>query len=284
MTTAKPHTHKPPVHKQAQAAPASLQAFQRSFGQFLRDPHHVKRPKGVPKRASDIYHSLLFSNVKEFLDTCFPVCQSMISPARWQRLCRVYFRDWHAHSPMFTDIPAEFVTFLQKAEHKQPLPAWFAELAHYEWIELAVDIHPANLADYIAIHTDESLAGANVADVLVTALHTGKLTLNPSLQNLHYRWPVHQLSPAFKTRKRVETYMLVYRDHAHEVRFMHINPMTSALLDFMAEKIAQAGTLDSHLLAAFAEVIHYPEPAQLHSFGMQLLTDLLDKSVLLVKK
>lgn len=279
MNTSSPLTKTKQTH-----APASLQQFQRSFGQFLRDPHHVKRPKGVPKRASDIYHSLLFSNVKEFLDTCFPVCQSMISPARWQRLCRVYFRDWHSHSPMFTDIPAEFVTFLQNTRHGQPLPAWFGELAHYEWIELAVDIHPANLAEYIAIHTDDSLAGANVADVLITALHTGTLTLNPSLQNLYYRWPVHQLSPDFKTRKRVDTYVLVYRDNAHDVRFMYINPMTSALLDFMAEKVSQKNNLTENLLAEFAEFIHYPDPVQLHTFGIELLTDLLDKAVLMIKK
>ncbi len=35
--------------------PAAFQAFQREFGRYLRDPHHVARPPGLPARRAGIY-------------------------------------------------------------------------------------------------------------------------------------------------------------------------------------------------------------------------------------
>lgn len=257
--------------------PASLVSFQQNLGKFLRDPHHEKRPTGTPVRAGQVYHELLFNNLREFLDSCFPICQQMISPLRWQRLCRVYFRDWHSHSPIFTDIPAEFVDFLDAGEHSQPLPAWFTELAHYEWVELAVDIHPENVAQ------QTELEDAELTAKVQTALAIGQLRLNPTLQNMHYRWPVHKLSAEFRTRKCEDTYILIYRDADHDVRFMHTNAMTSMLLaylDEIASLEAPHDTSRSQSLTEFAKLIHYPSPEQLAEFAIPLLADLVGKQVL----
>ena len=48
-------------------------------------------------------------------------------------------------SRRFREIPRHFVSYLQEGEIRQPLPAWLGELAHYEWVELAVDTDPATV-------------------------------------------------------------------------------------------------------------------------------------------
>ena len=68
--------------------PAAFQAFQREFGRYLRDPHHVARPPGLPARRAGIYRDLVFNNLCGFVDTCFPVCRSLLGEPRWRRLCR----------------------------------------------------------------------------------------------------------------------------------------------------------------------------------------------------
>lgn len=267
--------------------PESLASFQRDFGRFLRDPHHQKRPEGIPKRPSDIYQSLLFSNICEFLDTCFPVCQTVISDLRWQRLCRVFFRDWQADNPMFSNIPADFVRFLEQGEHSQPLPMWFTELAHYEWIELAVDINPIIFADTAFSVLEDYISLADTA----VALETSQLVLNPTLENMHYRWPVHKIGASFKTRKREDTYIAIYRDFDHDVRFLHINPMTAMLLAFIEQNSPPFEQSNQNntafyptMFSDFARTIQYKDVAQLTSFAMPLIQDLIDKEIILISK
>jgi hypothetical protein len=65
----------------------------------------------------------------------------LLGEQRWRRLNRTFYRDWPLHTPWFREIPREFVRYLAEARHHASLcPAWLAELAHYEWAELAVDV------------------------------------------------------------------------------------------------------------------------------------------------
>ena len=117
-------------------APESLKAFQLSFGGYLRNPNQSRRDKWIPARQGQIYTQLLFNNIRTFLDSCFPISQQILGEKAWLRLCRSFFRDWRCHTPIFSEIPLEFVTYLQQTEIKQALPKWFLEFAHYAPIGL----------------------------------------------------------------------------------------------------------------------------------------------------
>jgi hypothetical protein len=143
-----------------------------------------------------VYEELLFNNITGFLDACFPVCRAMLGDARWRRLNRAFFRDWRSHTPLFREIPREFLRFLDGC--RQPLPAWFRQLAHYEWVELAVD--------------------------------TGTTS---TLLNLRYDWPVHRIGPDWRPRKPVATYLLVFRDQGDSVRFVEANAVTARLVELL---------------------------------------------------
>lgn len=161
-----------------------FQKFQHQMAAHLRDPHHTRRPPGVPQRRMGVYNELLFNNVCGFLDSCFPVSRQQLGEARWHRLCRTFYRDWPSRTPWFREIPREFVRYLSEHRIAQPLPVWLAELARYEWAELAVDVmdvsHPAHDPQGDMMHAS--------------------VCLNPARVDVVSAWPVHRIGPDWQPR------------------------------------------------------------------------------------
>ncbi len=238
-----------------------FQSFQRAFGRHLRDPQHTPRPAGVPARRMAVYNELLFNNLTGFLDSCFPVCRALLGETRWRRLNRTFYRDWPSHTPWFREIPREFTRYLAAGDIAQRLPAWLAELAHYEWAELAVDIMDCPLP---------------ACDPAGDPMHA-PIVLNPALMNLTYAWPVHRIGPDYRPRKAVATHLVVYRDADDQVQFSEINPVTGYLLARLAEQ-PQTGTA---ACLALAEALHHPSPERLLAHGAELLDDLRRQGIVL---
>ncbi|MDP3538722.1 MAG: putative DNA-binding domain-containing protein [Azonexus sp.] len=238
-----------------------FQAFQQAFGRHLRDPHHTPRPAGVPARRMAVYNELLFNNITGFLDACFPVCRKLLGETNWRRLNRAFFRDWKSHTPWFREIPREFVRYLNEFAIRQPLPAWFAELAHYEWTELALDVMDCPIPEH-------DPAGDLMQRVVI---------LNPVLLNLTYAWPVHRIGPDYRPRKQQTTQLVVYRNAADAVKFVEINPVTARLLVLLA----LAPTSGEAACQQIADELHHPEPAQLQAFGKALLEDFRTEGIIL---
>jgi hypothetical protein len=239
----------------------AFQEFQRAFARHLRDPHHVARPAGLPERRTAVYRELVFNNLCGFVDRCFPVCRSVLGEARWRRLCRTFVRDWPLHTPWFREIPREFVRYLAEARIVQPLPAWFAELAHYEWAELAMDI------------SDAPLPAVDPAGDLMAR----PVVLNPALMHLACAWPVQRIGPDYRPRKQQPTQLLVYRTAEGDVCFSEINPVTARLLALLADGV----TSGSDAIVRLADELQHPDPERLLDFGRQLLADLREQGVIL---
>ena len=72
---------------------AHFQQFQRDFGAYLRHPRGNHRPAGLPARPAGVYRELVFNNVCGFLDSCFPLCRSLLGETRWRRLNRAFLTD-----------------------------------------------------------------------------------------------------------------------------------------------------------------------------------------------
>lgn len=241
--------------------PPDFQHFQRAFARHLRDPHHAPRPTGVPARRMAVYNELIFNNICGFVDTCFPISRSILGEKRWRRLCRTFFRDRPLHTPWFREIPQEFVRYLAEGEIHQPLPAWLAELTHYEWAELAVDI--------MDTHSPEHDPGGDLLANVVA--------LNPALLNLAYTWPVQRIGPDYRPRKPQPTYLAVYRDADDAVQFSQINAVTSRLLSLIAAK----PTTGEAAIRQIAAELQHPAPEQLLAHGAGLLDNLRRQGIVL---
>jgi hypothetical protein len=201
--------------------PPSLQAFQQALGSHLRDPRRVKRPEGVPARRAGLYGELMLDKLAGLLCPCFPVTQAVLG-LRWPRLVRQFCREGQCQTPLFREVPGEFVRWLLATPDTDvPLPPWLRELVHHEWSELAVETAPF----------DE--APGWVLDPAVDAhghWHGKVPRPNPAMMNLHYQWPVHRIGPRVRPRKPVPTFMLVYRDRDEQVCFVQLNAVSSRLL------------------------------------------------------
>lgn len=233
----------------------AFQTFQHELGLHLRDPRHVSRPAGVPARRARAYRELLFNNVCGVVDACFPVGRKLLGERRWARLQRDFFAEWRSQSPLFCDLPREFLRWLNETELSVAMPAWIPELLHYEWAELAVDIMQAQPLPAVDGEGD-LLAGRPV----VVSAH----------MVLAYSWPVHRIGPDWKPRKGAKTHLLVFRDHDERVQFIEINAVTARLLALLADgqKTGREACLQ------IAEELQHPTPEAVVTGGAVMLNDL----------
>ncbi len=241
--------------------PQKLQQFQDDYGRYLRDPKKQPRPTAIPQRRSQVYEELLFNNLCSFIDKCFPVARSMVPAQKWRRLCRMFFRDWRCSDPIFSQIPFEFVQYINQAANTPPLPAWFAELLHYEWTELEVDMDPAD---------DNPFAQS------LTTEHN-PIATNGTLRVLSYQWPVHKIRPAYRPRKPQQFCTLVFRNLQLQVKFIEVNAITAYLVQFFQQ------TQDNHStsirLAQLAQQLQWPNTEEFVAFSYALIQDLTAQGV-----
>lgn len=204
---------------------------QRAFAAHLRDPAHVAPPDDIEPRRMAIYRELFFANIAGLLAGSFPVTYRILGQAAWDRLVRSFYATHRAHTPYFLELPREFVEWLQaRPARDDGDPPFLEELAHYEWVELA-----------LAISEEEELPAAPArADVDPLDI---PLRVSPLAWALAYRWPVHRLGPAYQPAEppRDATYLVVYRDATDAVQFLEIGPLAAALLDALEQSPGLTG-------------------------------------------
>lgn len=196
--------------------PDGLDAAQ-ALGRYLRDPDAASPPGGIEARRLQVYRELFFNNLQGMLAGNFPVIHRIYGDTGWAGLVRDFYREHPARTPLFPELAREFLRYLElRAEQDRGDPPWLLELAHYEWVELALQISEAEAA------TDDS-----TRDVL-----DGIPVLSPLAWPLAYAWPVQQLGPDFlpDAPPAAPTLLLVRRDGAGHVRFNALSPLSFRLL------------------------------------------------------
>lgn len=209
---------------------ANFQALQKQFGQFIRQPEHAEMPAGIEPRRMKIYSDLFFNNVSGFIDSAFPVAKKIFSEARWLEIKRQFFASHRCESPYFAEISFEFLKFLQNGfVPETDDPAFLLELAHYEWVELALDIAEDDI-DWGKINRQ--------ADLL-----NGIPYLSPLAWLLNYQYPVHKIGPQFcPTEPPLQpTFLIVYRDSDFEIGFMEVNYLTALLVSELEKQSQKSG-------------------------------------------
>lgn len=245
-----------------------FQDFQFALARHLRHPRRVPRPVGVSVRCTAVYHELVRNNLEGFLLACFPVSHALLGARRWPRLVDAFFREARCHTPYFREIPREFLRWLLEASSLPiSFPAWLPELAHYEWVELAVDV----------METAPPLAHHPTGNLL-----DGQPVLATAAMNLAYAWPVHRISPAWRPRKPGATHLLVFRDVHEAVQFVALNPVSARLVALLQAAEGELSGRDACL--QIAHELQHPEPEQLLVHGAHLLDQLRTAGAILGSK
>ncbi|MCB1844118.1 MAG: putative DNA-binding domain-containing protein, partial [Halioglobus sp.] len=227
----------------------------------LRDPKREEPPAGVEPRRLKIYEDLVYNNIEGFISSGFPVLHSLYAPADWEALVRGFMQRHRCHSPYFLEISQEFLQFLMRDHVTRPVdPPFIAELAHYEWVELALDVAE-----------DELPEPAAVGDIAVAVP-----TLSPLAWSLAYQYPVHRIGSSFRPeRAEAPTYLVVYRDRRDSVRFMEVNAPTARLLELVAGNTERSV---EQLLALLAAEMDMPVDA-IRAFGLEQFEQLVAETV-----
>lgn len=231
---------------------------QYAFAAHIRAPDSHPAPDDIEDRRMAIYRELFYNNIESFLSNSFPVLRRLLADADWHALARDFYSRHRSHSPLFLEIPREFLNYLEQERGERPgdLP-FLRELAHYEWVELALSV---------AEHTPAQHVDAD-GDLL------RQLPLVSTLAwPLSYQYPVHRISPGFQPQQPGEqpTYLLVYRDADDEVGFLELNPVSARLFSLLQEGAVDSGREALELIAA---ELQHPQPEAVIQGGLAILQE-----------
>ncbi|NJN52081.1 MAG: DUF2063 domain-containing protein [Gammaproteobacteria bacterium] len=199
---------------------------QLAFAAHIRNPAVHPAPLGIEPRRMQIYVDLVYNNIERFLANTFRIIRSLTSDAAWHAMVRDFVHRHRSASPFFQEIPREFLAYLEterESLHDEVEPPWLLELAHYEWVELALDL------DQRSIPERDVDPGGDLLD--------GYPVVSPLAWLLSYEFPVHRISKQYQPAIAPDqpTFLVVYRDRAERVRFLEVNRVTARLLSMLRE-------------------------------------------------
>ena len=240
---------------------------QYAFAAHIRNPEKNPGPEGIEERRMKIYRELFYNNIEGFIANTYPVLRRILPDDRWHAMMRDYFAQHISHTPLFPEMPREFLKYLEHERIPQPDdPPFLLELAHYEWVELALSL------------LDEKIDATEIdaqGDLL-----DGIPVISPLAWALSYRFPVHKIGPDFQPSEAggMQTHLIVYRDADFDVRFIEINPVTARLLQLFSGEDAVSGRAALQQIAA---ELNHPQPGIVIQGGMEILNDLRRRQVIL---
>lgn len=241
---------------------------QYEFAAHIRDPESNPIPDGIESRRMKIYSELFFNNIEDFISNTYPVLKEITKKDDWLKMIHDYFSHHLSHTPLFPEMPREFLKYLETERNNPNDPPFIKELAHYEWIELAL----------MTSDLDNDINWEQI-DIDGDLLNNQPL-MSPLAWPLTYQYPVQQISNNFLPKEPAEqpVYLLVYRDIKDEVHFMELNPVTALLVQIINE---DKGLTTKQILENIAEQMNHPEPSIVIEGGYQIIQDLKNRNVIL---
>lgn len=244
-----------------------FQEKQYAFAAHIRDPQHVAAPAGVEDRRMAIYRELFFNNLRNLLSNMFPVLKKLHTDDKLRRMIRMFMQQHEAQTPYFLELPAEFLSFLQNEyELEADDFPFLIELAHYEYIELALSVSDA-CNDPEGVDPDgDLLSGVPVKSELTWVFA--------------YHYPVHRISTTFQPTEPEEqpVYLAVYRGSNDKVGFLELNPVTAGLLNAIEENAA--GMSGEALLRGLAATIEYENVDAFIQHGLAAMEEMRTLEIL----
>ena len=211
-----------------------------------------------------MYRELFFNNIESFLADNFPVLKKILTDQQWQALAQDFFSNHQSKSPYFAEIAEEFLDYLENERNNPDDFPFMLELAHYEWVEMA-----------LAIAKEEPIEHPQSTENLLTK----NIQLSPLAWPLAYQYPVQRIAPDYLPEQAPEqpTCLIVYRNHLYDVNFIEITPMTYRLLEVIQENESLSV---ENCLAQVAKELNSNNPEMIIAGGLQILKELAEKAII----
>jgi hypothetical protein len=250
-----------------------FQRLQYRFAAHLRDPARHRAPAGIEPRRMKIYAELFYNNVQGFLASAFPVLRRITPDERWHALVRDFYARHESAEPLFHQIAGEFLKYLDQRKRRRAVSRddwpFLQQLAHYEWVELALTVADTELTPQLADPRGDLLEGVPV--------------VSPLAWPLAYDYPVHRIGPDFLPREpgAQPTHLIVYRDRHDDVKFMEANAVTARLLELLRGRRRASGRAQ---LRRLARELKHPQPDAVVAQGAAILAGLRERDIILGTK
>jgi hypothetical protein len=237
---------------------------QRAFLGSIRDPECFPTPPDIEERRMSVYRELIYNNVEDFLANTYPVLKEISGEESWHALVRDYFIKHRAITPLFMQMPREFLVYLQE-EHEPDTGDYpfMLELAHYEWTELELAVSEEKI----------SMQGIDANGDLLE----DHVAISPLCRILGYQYPVHKIGVAYIPLEPESTFLISFRDRKDNVEFIELNQVTATLLI----RIQNSGLTTRAILTDIAQELDHPDPEKIIGFGVDLLEELHKRGVIL---
>ena len=163
-------------------------------------------PVDLPR--AEVYRGLVRSNLRAVIRNAFPVTIEVEGDALFEERIADFLEARGPSTSLYRDIPQDVVEWALESG----LP--FADLMHYEWLELVVARHPADLDAMERRDGDE-------------------VHLNPTLQFGMYQRQVHLLcedSPELSTQTAPVIYLVWRRPRTDEIAFHRVGILLARAL------------------------------------------------------
>ncbi|CAA0091713.1 Uncharacterised protein [BD1-7 clade bacterium] len=250
-----------------------FQKQQAAFAAHIRNPEKNAGPENIEARRLKVYTELFFNNIEGFISGGFPVLKSLFSEEAWLEMVRGFVEHHQSHTPYFLEISEEFLAYLE--DDQLPIHDEFPfarELAHYEWLELALDV-----ADEEHDRTGLDANGNLLKQVPIVSSLAWPVV---------YQWPVHEIRrdsiPGAPSQQPV--CIVVYRNRMDEVAFLEVNPVTLRLLEILTVSDDHEAVPDKtgeQALTQIAEEMQQSDVSAIIEFGSSILEQLRSLGIIL---
>jgi hypothetical protein len=237
---------------------------QYQFSRYLRDPDHQPLPNDIEARRMNVYRELFYNNIEGFISNAFPVLKQITADEKWHAMIRDFMVKHHCKTPLFHEIAREFIAYLNDERDLKNDPIFIKELAHYEWVELALSVSDAEAK---ILHPNEI---ENRLDI--------KLNTSPLAWPLMYHYPVQQISPNYQPTEPSEQpfFLLVYRNIEDSVTFMELNPVSARLIDLL-----NTGKTGEEAVENIVAELQHSNPPVVMEGANNLILDWLNRGILI---
>ncbi len=241
-------------------------AVQRAFTQYLRDPDHVAPPADLASERLAVYSHAVIKNAETFMGENFPRVKSLFSAAAWTSLVRDYFRRHASTTPLFVQLPAEFLRYLDELRDDPHDPPFLYELAHFEYLETEVSADEQRI--------DER--GFDPAGDLIS----GVPVVNPTLRLVRYAFPVHRIEPSDPPDDEpgTPTFIVAFRDRGHRFGFIDLNSASARAVEILLRDEGRSGY---EIMCAIAAELQHPNPEAVVAAGREILERLAARDAIL---
>ena len=240
---------------------------QYAFARHIRDPENHPAPVDTEDRRLAIYRELFFNNLRNLISQTFPVLKKLHSADKWDAFIRQFMVRHESQTPYFLEIPQEFLSFLQdEYEPGEDDFPFLVELAHYEWVELALSVSD----------TENDLSGIDPDGDLL-----GGIPVKSQLAWLFaYEYPVHRISTTYKPEKPGDqpTFLAVCRKSDDDMDFMELNPVTAKLLETIEHNEIRTGR---EILESLASEIGFEDVDAFVAHGLEAMQQMRNAEILL---